>query len=743
MFTWSIKRQVGILVATGVFVLTFFMLVMAVTGSRYMTKAEEEAALYNQLNAIQATIDNTAEAERFAASLVAANPQVQAAMANGEWQTLSQLYDALWPDLQSKGIAQFQFHLPPATSFYRVHRPDKRGDDLSSFRQTVLDTNSQKIGVAGLESGVAGIGIRGVVPVSYQGEHVGSVEFGRQLAAELFSQLLAEDTKLGIWQRQSSGLQAVFSGGLAPPTDLSSAERTIRFGPRDQYIQLTAPLFDYAGNDIGMIVIERDLQAVNALLTSQLWMMSAFSLLGVVALVAGVAILLRIVLKPLTVVVQNLEYLATGKGSLDQKLPETGADEVRRLAKAFNAFVDNLRGVIHQLVARLSDLDQNSVTLSQSSSDTLKDMRDQQDQIHQIASAMAQMSATVKEVASNTVGAAEAAKNSAEQSAKGQQVVTHAVAEIKQLSEGVFNASEQVQGVSQATEEIRNVLSIIESIAEQTNLLALNAAIEAARAGESGRGFAVVADEVRSLASRTQESTQQIGDTINRLQSSVSSTVDSMLGSKAKAEHTSTLVVELNQALDAINDAVLTIQNMNEQIATAAEEQAQVADEMTENITSVQALSEHSYQSAVSNSDVADTVSNLSDELSQLAGQFHDDEQAVYELQLARSAHLNWLEKAERHLSGLKPIDPAELVDEHSCRFGKWYDSHRDSVYSKLSDFTAMAAPHKQLHQCIAKLVHQSPAANDEDQLMQTIKASSATIVKHLDCLIKELSKGR
>ena len=45
---------------------------------------------------------------------------------------------------------QLHFHLPPATSFLRLQKPEKFGDDLSSFRATVVKAHQTHKPVVGL-----------------------------------------------------------------------------------------------------------------------------------------------------------------------------------------------------------------------------------------------------------------------------------------------------------------------------------------------------------------------------------------------------------------------------------------------------------------------------------------------------------------------------------------------------------------------------------------------------------------
>lgn len=142
------------------------------------------------------------------------------------------------------------------------------------------------------------------------------------------------------------------------------------------------------------------------------------------------------------------------------------------------------------------------------------------------------------------------------------------------------------------TASIESILGVINEIAGQTNLLALNAAIEAARAGESGRGFAVVADEVRSLAARTQESTSEIRDNIERLQQGVADVVSVMDSSKNTAESTVEKAHLASQTNEQVRSSIRQITDMNLQIASAAEEQSQVAEEMNKNTSAIRDLSQ-------------------------------------------------------------------------------------------------------------------------------------------------------
>jgi len=126
-------------------------------------------------------------------ALVANIPQVQAAFAAGDRETLKGYFADGFDILKSTyGVRQFQFHTPPAFSFLRVHKLAKYADDLSSFRHTVVETNRTRRPIRGLEVGVAGLGVRGMVPVMHDGKPVGSVEFGMSFGQSFFDAFAAK-----------------------------------------------------------------------------------------------------------------------------------------------------------------------------------------------------------------------------------------------------------------------------------------------------------------------------------------------------------------------------------------------------------------------------------------------------------------------------------------------------------------------------------------------------------------------
>jgi len=184
------------------------------------------------------------------------------------------------------------------------------------------------------------------------------------------------------------------------------------------------------------------------------------------------------------------------------------------------------------------------------------------------------------------------------------------------LTGEVEKASQVIQKLEQDSQSIGVILEVIQGIAEQTNLLALNAAIEAARAGEQGRGFAVVADEVRTLASRTQQSTEEIKRMIEKLQSGAGDAVKVMETARGKAKVGEESVQQAVTSLSTIGDAVATIDEMNTHIAGAAHQQDSVAQEINKNLVSISQGAELAGDAANRSRSGGKSIADLVDKLS-------------------------------------------------------------------------------------------------------------------------------
>ncbi|HEB55477.1 MAG TPA: methyl-accepting chemotaxis protein [Gammaproteobacteria bacterium] len=346
---------------------------------------------------------------------------------------------------------------------------------------------------------------------------------------------------------------------------------------------------------------------------------------AVFAIVCGIilgALVTLTIKRSFSHITHSLNDIATGEGDLTQRLDDSGKDEVAVLSRAFNIFIQRIHDMVKHVSSSTQQLTAAAGEMSSISDQTLQGVTRQQAETEQAATAMNEMTSTVQEVARSAHDASTAATEADQEANNGNQVVNRVVNEIRELASEVQTSATAINDLNGDTENIDSVLVVIRGIAEQTNLLALNAAIEAARAGDQGRGFAVVADEVRTLASKTQESTQEIQQMIERLQAGAKSAVVAMEKGQEQANSTVERAEEAGKVLKCITETVARIADKNTLIATAAEEQSSVAEEINRNVVTVNEIAAETAEGAQQNAASSNKLSQLASELQQLVSSF-------------------------------------------------------------------------------------------------------------------------
>ncbi|MCB9135632.1 MAG: GAF domain-containing protein [Anaerolineales bacterium] len=325
---------------------------------------------------------------------VANDPEVQAAFANGNRERLTELTLPAYEAIDTLfDVPQAQFHLPPATSFLRLHQIDQYGDDLSSFRATVVEANLLKKPLAGLEIGRGGLGVRGIAPISYQNQHIGTVEFGLNLDQTLVNEVKSEfGADWQILLSRGPAEIAIFEGATSeetgPISDLlfqvstraeplygdASAYQTALSGisatslvstDGKSFAIMSVPLKDYSGKVIGVLDIILDRTSVVQAINSRI--LGAVGILGLALILmsGGLAYVATRTLRPIAELEKTASAIA--QGDLSQSVKVESQDEIGNLARTFNQMTEQLRslfGALEQRVAARTRALQTSAEVS-------------------------------------------------------------------------------------------------------------------------------------------------------------------------------------------------------------------------------------------------------------------------------------------------------------------------------------------------------------------------------------------
>ena len=574
----------------------------------------DQRELRSHFDALQSRLQQESQRAAAMSAVVASIPAVQDAMARNDRDALIKLFGPGFASLKANyGVDQFQFHVAPAISYLRVHQPAKFGDDLAGFRKTVVAANVDRKPIVGLEGGVAGLGIRGVVPVAQAGKHLGTVEFGLTFAQPFFDEFKrTRGVDVAFHVAGTDGFK-VFGGTLAGRSFFTADDyrgagngafivRQDRLNDRP-VAALLGPIQDFSGASIGAAEIVMDNTDYVAAMDRARDLTIGMAAIALLIAAAAGYLIARGISRPIHTMTRAMRDLADG--NLDVELPaHRRNDEVGQMAQAVLVFKDNairvsllqseqeqaklrseqdrrdtfaaladnfedrVRGVVDSVASAASDMHSTAQSMSQIAEQS-------QQQTLVVATASAQASDNVQTVA------AAAEQLSASINEIGRQLEQSSTV-VKRAADGGQQSNQRMESLAAAAQKIGDVVALINQVASQTNLLALNATIEAARAGEAGRGFAVVASEVKMLATQTAQATDEIRAQISSVQVETAGAVQAILAICAT-------IGEVDEISSSIASAMEQQGSATKEIARNVQQAAERTGDVTRNISGVTA----------------------------------------------------------------------------------------------------------------------------------------------------------
>jgi len=563
--------------------LIFILSIGAILISNYFSDKEdlEQSLTHEMENRYAQIIDHVNNASLMAMNMslwVANSKDVQIALEQRDRQKLQDLTFPIYEKTKKEiNLSQFQFHLPPATSFLRLHGLDKFGDDLSKIRPTIVEVNTTQKTVRGLDNGKFGIGIRGLAPIFFDNRHIGSVEFGLSLNDKFLDPLKTlYDTHAAIVTKNEDGVFNVAAKNFpfSSPDDLlknykavmdtGRMESAILKTENNHFYSLMGPLKDFSGKIEGVVIIEKDITAHIGKLKKTLVL---YCTMALVSLLIIITVLYFIFARLLKQRIQKFSqvFRKAAQGDLTVRSQNLYSDEMGMLGEMLNVFITGVQTIIINLKKDSTVLKESSSGLNliagemnaravelSSNADSLEHVSNEtSENVNSIAAAIEQTTVNVEQISKKVVVLSQSLQKISKETSKASDISSHATEDAKEVSDKMILFQNIVKDINKITETIND-------ISDQTNLLALNATIEAARAGDAGKGFAVVAAEIKSLAHQTSEATHDIKIKIENIQHSMQDSMKGILG-------ITDVIQEMDQIVKRVSD------NINEQSVNTIE----------------------------------------------------------------------------------------------------------------------------------------------------------------------------
>ena len=596
---------IGVVVGLVFLVVSFFLINANINAlnKEYQKRADVTASF------VRTTIDNQSRIALMGAYVLSENEEIKKLFAEGKREALKNELNEIYTVLSEEmDIYQLHFHQPPAISFLRMHKPEKHSDDLSDVRPTIVETNRDEGFILGLDQGSYGYGIRGLVPMYYQGEHTGSLEFGMtfgedfldylkgQFGGEFFFYNLQKGVNLG--ENIDYYGTTAFNGELSETTveGASTEERMLRgevvldFDRKSGKSIVSIPIEDYSGKVIGCVKAVEDTDYFHEINKTIITF-----IIAAVIMVAVITFTLYFILKRS---LKSLEVLKEyAKGNFKAEGSHLNDDELGQAVKDVGEFVNTkLRPTFENIQQSVGNLQQDATevadtaqegtataenfnnefsTLSETSGEMQNDLTESLNSAEQILQTTEEVANSAQELASVSNQLSESADN-------GTNEIRKVGSAIENTVETNQKVNESIELLFESTGRINEIADTVTAIAEQTNLLSLNAAIEAARAGEAGKGFAVVADEIRKLAEESKKAAGEITDLLTKVNDTIVSTKEEMKTSNKEMENTQVAAREMEDVFSGLVDLSKKVSKDSEGLASVAQEQTASSQEVSD-----------------------------------------------------------------------------------------------------------------------------------------------------------------